>query len=236
MCVLFVEDEPLIRMGTASLAWGAVEIVMEALDADVAQKIERKRLHFHNSRDGVSHSAKVPPGIGAGLAGGCRVAEDDGRGVCADQGLVAMVVGDDIDELVAQTDARLTETARSDAMRSAPYRLSLGVLVAFTQLLASVARRLQSPVDDPVAVRAEVRAAASRQGRLIASLFNRRMAMVVGGVIGGAFILGAVRSGLSIYSLSAGHFQVDGAILCRAAGMVTDAKGPQFYPVMEARR
>jgi len=60
VCVLFVEDEPLILMGTASLARGAVEIVMEALGADVAQKIERKRLHFHNARDGVSHSPKVP--------------------------------------------------------------------------------------------------------------------------------------------------------------------------------
>lgn len=154
----------------------------------------------------------------------------------------ALELTDPILDLIAETDAKLLAATRSEAMRSDPYRLALGVLVAVTQLLASIASRVQQPaaalpaLADPEAMRIEIKAAAHRQGRLLVSAFNRQTALTLAGLFTLCFVLGAGVSGLAVYKLTSGHFEIDGALLCRAVGAVSDAKGQRFYPPMDVHR
>lgn len=152
--------------------------------------------------------------------------------------------GDELDKLVALTDAKLHDLAQSGAMRSDPYRLALGVLVSVVQVLAGIVRRVQpgemSPADRE-ATRAALIKAAGQEGKVLVRHLHRRTATSVGLAVAGAFLAGVLLTAAAGYGSDrqaggAGPAVLPGdAMLCQASGVRQDTEGRKFYPALNVR-
>lgn len=151
-------------------------------------------------------------------------------------------LSDDLPSLIAHADAELVRMQQSPAMRGDFYPLALSVLVSVTQLLATVARKVQGGAltpDERDAVRTELLRAAGHQGRNVALSVQRRTAVWMGCAVGGAFVAGALIMAVVGY-LAFGARPVVAALpgdvmLCQASAARVDAEGRRWFPALAVR-
>ena len=153
-----------------------------------------------------------------------------------------MPPSDDLPILIAHADAELVRMQASPAMRGDFYPLAVSVLVAVTQLLATVSRKVQgASLSQPErdAYRTELLRAASHQGRNVALLVQRRTAVWMGCAVGGSFVAGALVMAVAGY-VALGARPVVAALpgdvmLCQASAARVDAEGRRWFPALAVR-